>query len=65
MEIRCHASKRFLVKINIEEYLQELAKLGVSLEKPLIIEIPCRTCRAIEVYEIYAKHYIFKRSYKK
>ena len=65
MEIRCKSSKRFLMKINIEEYLNNIRKLGVSLELPLVIEIPCRTCRAIEVYEIYETHYKYIRSYKK
>ena len=53
MIIKCHASKRFLAKINIEEYIQELEKIGVSQQTPIVIEIPCRTCRLNEQYEIY------------
>lgn len=65
MEIRCKSSKRFLMKINIETYFEAIRKLNLSLEIPLVIEIPCRTCRAIEVYEIYETHYKFIKSYKK
>lgn len=65
MEIRCKSSKRFLLKIEIEKYLEIAKQNGISLEIPLIIEIPCRTCRAIEVYEIYSNHYKYIRSYKK
>ena len=65
MEIRCKSSKRFLMKIEIEAYLEAIRKLGISLELPLKIEIPCRTCRVIEKYEIYETHYRFIGSYKK
>jgi hypothetical protein len=65
MEIRCKNSKRFLMNVNIESYVSNLRKLGVSLELPLVIEIPCRCCRTIEVYEIYETHYKLVRSYKK
>lgn len=53
------------MKIEIEAYLEAIRKLGISLELPLKIEIPCRTCRVIEKYEIYENHYRFIGSYKK
>lgn len=53
------------MKVEIESYLEAIRKLGVSLELPLIIEVPCRTCRTIEVYAIYETHYKYIRSYKK
>lgn len=65
MEVRCHASKRFLMNISIEEYIKDLEKLGISQQTPLIIEIPCKTCRTIEVYEIYKNGTKYIKSYKK
>lgn len=65
MEIRCKSTKRFLCKIDIENYLKDLEKLGIIVSIPLIIEIPCRACRTIEVYEIYKNRYKYIRSYKK
>lgn len=65
MQIRCHASKRFLMNLNIEEYLNDLEKLGISQQTPLIIEIPCKTCKTIEVYEVYKNNIKFIKSYKK
>ena len=65
MELRCHASKRFLMNINIEEYLADLEKLGISQQTPLLIEIPCKTCKTVEVYELYKKDVKFIKSYKK
>lgn len=65
MIIRCHASHRFLMKINIEEYLGDLEHLGISQQTPIVIEIPCRNCKTTEVYEIYRDKAIFKNSYKK
>lgn len=65
MIIRCKKSKRFLCDVNIEEYLENLKKLGVSQEIPLKIKIPCRACKEVEIYHIYEKHYIFKENEKK
>lgn len=55
MEIRC--SKAFHLKINIEEYIKDLEKLGIEQQTPLIISIPCPRCKAIETYEIYKDRY--------
>lgn len=65
MEVRCHASKRFLININIEDYLKDLERIGISQQTPLIIEIPCKTCKTIEVYELYKTNIKFIKSYKK
>lgn len=65
MELRCKSTKRFLMKIDIEPYIEAIRKSGLSLEIPLLIEIPCRSCRAIEVYEVYKDHYRYIKSYKK
>jgi hypothetical protein len=65
MEIRCHASKRFLLKINLEEYLEDLKRFGISQQTPLEIEVPCKTCKTIEVYELYRNNIKFIKSYKK
>lgn len=65
MILKCHASKRFLAKINIEEYIEELEKIGVSQQTPIIIEIPCRTCKQNEIYEIYKDKQVYRGSYKR
>lgn len=65
MIIKCHASKRFLANINIEEYVEELEKIGISQQTPIRIEIPCRTCKLNETYEVYKDKVIFKGSYKR
>ena len=65
MIIKCKKSKRFLCEINIEDYLKNLEKLGISQQIPLKITIPCRACKQIEIYEIYEKHYNFKENLKK
>ena len=62
MIIKCKKTHRFLCKINIEEYLKNLEGLGVSQELPLILSIPCKNCKKIEVYEIYKDHYLFKEN---
>lgn len=59
MEIRCKKTKRFLVDIDIEGYLENLKKLGISQEIPLHIVIPCPRCHQKEEYNIYEKHYVF------
>lgn len=65
MRIRCKKTKRFLCEVNIEEYLENLRKLGISQEIPLKITIPCKACKEIEVYYVYEKHYIFKENITK
>ena len=64
MQIKCQATKRFLFKIDIENYYNNLKKMGVDITLPLVIEIPCQRCKMIEVYEIYPTHYTHIRSYK-
>lgn len=59
MEIRCKKTKRFLVDINIEDYLVNLKNIGISQEIPLQIVIPCPRCHQKEIYDIYEKHYVF------
>ena len=65
MQIKCQATKRFLFEINIEEYYNNLKKMGIDITTPLKIKIPCQRCKMIEVYEIYPTHYTHIRSYKK
>lgn len=65
MEIRCQATKRFLLNINIEEYYNNLKKMGIDITTPLTIEVPCGKCKMIEVYEIYPTRYIHTKSYKR
>ena len=62
MKIRCKLSKRFLVNINIEDYLKNLEKIGIKQELPLEIVIPCPSCHKREVYNIYPTHYVFVRN---
>ena len=65
MQIKCQATKRFLFKIDIENYYNNLKRMGIDITLPLVIEIPCQRCKMIEVYEIYPTHYTHIRSYKK
>lgn len=62
MQIRCKKTKRFLLDINIEEYLENLKKIGISQEIPLKIVIPCPRCHKKELYSIYEKHYVFENN---
>lgn len=59
MKIRCKLTKRFLLEIDIEEYLENLKILGIKQELPLRITLPCPRCHEIEVYEIYENRYVF------
>lgn len=59
MEIRCTKTKRFLVDIEIEDYLANLRKIGIKQELPLKITIPCPRCHKKEVYHIYDNRYVF------
>lgn len=65
MEIRCTCSKRYLFKIEIEKYYENLKKMGIDITTPIIIEYPCQKCKLIEVYEIYPTHYKHIKSYKR
>ena len=40
IEIRCKASKRFLIDINIEDYYNKLKKIGVDITFPIKIKKP-------------------------
>ena len=64
MKIRCEATKRFLCKINIEEYYENIKKLGIDITIPLKLEIPCQRCKMVEVYEVYPNKVIHIESYK-
>lgn len=59
MRIRCKKTKRFLLEIDIESYLENLHKIGIKQEIPLKITVPCPRCHEIEVYEIYENRYVF------
>lgn len=59
MRIRCKKTKRFLLEIDIEEYLENLRKIGIKQELPLKITLPCPRCHEVEVYEIYDNRYVF------
>ena len=65
MEIRCKKTRRFLVDIDIEDYLKNLRKLGIKQEIPLKITLPCPRCHKIETYEIYEDRYVFKENMTK
>lgn len=65
MDIKCHATKRFLFKIEIEEYYNNLKKMGIDITLPLIVEYPCQKCKLVEIYEIYPTHYKHIKSYKR
>ncbi len=65
MIIRCKKTKRFLCDINIEEYLENLKKLGISQEIPLKVTVPCKACKKVEIYHVYENHYIFKKNEEK
>lgn len=59
MKIRCKRTKRFLLEMDIEEYLENLRRIGIKQELPLRITLPCPRCHKIEVYEIYENRYTF------
>jgi phage FluMu protein Com len=62
MEIKCPRTKRFHFKINIEEYISDLEKLGIEQQTPIIVTIPCSKCKMIETYEIYKDRVLIKSS---
>lgn len=59
MKIKCKKTKRFLLEIEIENYLANLRRIGIKQEIPLRITLPCPRCHKIEVYDIYENKYIF------
>lgn len=59
MIVRCKLTRRFLVEIDIEEYLENLRKIGIKQEIPLKITLPCPRCHQVETYEIYENRYVF------
>lgn len=65
MQIRCKNTKAYLLQINIEEYIKQLEKIGISQQTPLVIEIPCKRCKMIETYHIYKDRYEMVKSHKK
>ena len=65
MKIRCKKTHRFLVEIEIEEYLSNLRKLGIKQELPLTITLPCPRCHKKETYEIYDNRYVYKNDTNK
>ena len=65
MQVRCKKTRRFLVDIDIEDYLKNLRKLGIKQEIPLKITLPCPRCHKIETYEIYEDRYVFKENMTK
>lgn len=65
MQIRCKNTNAYLLKINIEDYLNQLEKIGISQQTPIQIEIPCKRCKMIETYYIYKDRYDLIKSHKK
>ena len=59
MIVRCKKTRRFLVEIDIEEYLENLRRIGIKQEIPLKITLPCPRCHQVETYEIYENRYVF------
>lgn len=59
MKIRCKKTKRFLLEMDIEEYLENLRRIGIKQEIPLRITLPCPRCHKVEVYDIYEERYVF------
>ena len=59
IKIRCKKTRRFLVEIDIEEYLENLRKIGIKQEVPLRITMPCPRCHKVEIYDVYEKNYVF------
>lgn len=57
MIIKCKSSNRFLAEINIEEYYNNLKKMGIEIITPITITFACPKCKMIEEYEIFPTHY--------
>lgn len=60
MKIRCKKTRRFLLEVDIETYLNNLRKIGIKQEIPLVITVPCPRCHRPETYEIYENRYVLK-----
>jgi len=59
MILKCKRSHRFLCKVDIESYVQNLKDMGIEQLIPLRVTVPCRICKEVEVYDIYLTHYTF------
>lgn len=65
IKIKCKKTKRFLCDIDYKSIIDVFEKYDISVEIPLKIVIPCRTCHESEVYNIYKDHYVFVENKKK
>lgn len=66
MNVKCKSTNRFLFKIDVDKLYKELKLISNSnIEIPIRIELPCKACRMVEVYDIYKDHYQHVKSYKK
>lgn len=63
MIIKCKSSNRFLCEINMEDYYNNLKKLGVDISTPIKLKFACPKCKMIEEYEIYPTNYIKINAY--
>ena len=52
MRITCKSTKRYLCNIKIEEYNNELKKMGIAATMRLAIELYCPGCKKKQVYLI-------------
>lgn len=65
MIIRCKSSKRFLGKIDTESFFDNLKNVtGINIEVPLRVELICKKCGMIEVFDVYRNKYNHLSSYK-
>lgn len=65
MEIRCKSSKRFLGKIDTKSFFDNIRNMtGINVEVPLNVELICKKCGMVEVYEVYRDKYRHIKSYK-
>ncbi len=65
MQIRCKSSRRFLGKIDTETFFDNLKNIsGINVEVPIKVELACRKCGMIEVFDVYRDKYIHIKSYK-
>lgn len=59
MQIKCTCG-RFLLEINIEEYVGELEKLDIEQQTPIVVSLPCKYCREKREIEIYKDRFNIK-----
>ena len=64
MQIKCLTCGKFLFEINIEEYIEDLNKIGIEQQTPVIVNIPCRSCKTIQTFDIY-KNRLYMKSRKR